>query len=137
MCTTSPRLARTPDVGTNSWGSGRIGIFQYALPQPGPLGGPLFWGSDFVVVLFDSHNGLQMDPNRYTGRDYVSPSGKTMSREYEALFERLSLSLSLFSQVVYCYSDWSERVQMDSRLDIESRALAERARTESIKPFCL
>ena len=49
----------------------------YALPQPGPPGGPFYWGSDFVVLVFASHNGLQMDPRQYTGLDYVTPLGKT------------------------------------------------------------
>ena len=37
---------------------------QFALPQPGPPGGPLCWGSDFVVLVLDAHNGR---PHHYTG----------------------------------------------------------------------
>ena len=57
--------------------------------------------------------------------------------------------LSRFSQVVYCYSDCSERFGMDEQLEQDSRVLAARARGYGliaysmashwglIKQFCL
>ena len=33
---------------------------QFALPQSGKPGGAPYWGSDFIVVVVDAHNGNQM-----------------------------------------------------------------------------
>ena len=47
-----------------------------------------------------------------------------MYEEYQAFFDELSY----FAQVVYCYSDCSERFQMDPALDEEARTCAVTAR---------
>ena len=117
---------------------------HYALPKLGKPDAPSFFGSDFVVIVIDAHNGLQMGSS-YTGFKYKTPTGKTMYDEYKAFFEELSC----FAQVVYGYSDCSERFQMDPRLDEEALTCAVTARQyglipyslkdhwETIKPFCL
>ena len=115
-----------------------------ALPKSGKPGAPAFFGSDFVVIVVDAHNGLQMG-NNYTGLKHKTPTGRTMYEEYQTLLDELSY----FAQVVYGYSDCSERFQMDSTLDEEARTCAVIARNyglipyslrdfwETIKPFCL
>ena len=117
---------------------------QYALPKSGKPGAPSYFGSDFVVIVIDAHNGLQLG-NNYTGLKYKSPTGKTIFEEYHAFFDELYY----FAQVVYGYSDCSERFQMDPTLDEEARTCAVVARGfgmmpyslkdfgETIKPFCL
>ena len=57
---------------------------QYALPQTGsPAAKPRF-GSDFIVIMRDAHNGLQMTTSRYTGLDHIGPS-KSVYTEYNNL----------------------------------------------------
>ena len=73
----------------------------------------------------DAHDGLQMHTTKYTGLSYVTPSGKDVYAEYNIFFEELTR----FSQVVYSYSDCVVRFDMEKRLDIESRTLAQFART--------
>ena len=60
--------------------------------------------------------GLQLG-NSYTGLKHRTPTGKTVFEEYHAFFDELSY----FAQVVYGYSDCSERFQMDPTLDEEAR----------------
>ena len=117
----------------------------YGFTKPGKAGEGTFFGSDFVILWFDAHNGLQMHPLFYTGLNYVSPSGRTVFQEYKMLMEEVSR----FSQVVYCYSDCPERFGMDMRLEQEARVLAATARDyglianslasfgDLIKPFCV
>jgi hypothetical protein len=50
---------------------------QYALPNSGKPGAPAYFGSDFVVIVIDAHNGLHLG-NKYTGLEYKSPTGKTI-----------------------------------------------------------
>jgi len=83
---------------------------QFALPKSGKPDAAPYFGSDCVVIVIDAHSGLQMGSN-YTGLSFVLPSGKTTYREYCAFMEKLYH----FTQVVYAYSDCSERFQMDSR----------------------
>ena len=45
--------------------------------------------------------------------------------------------LSHFSQVIYAYSDCSERFQMDPRLDEEARTCAVITRSYGLIPFSL
>ena len=81
---------------------------QFALPQSGKHGGAPYWDSDFIVVVVDAHNGLQLIPNQYTGLGYTSPIGKTVYQAYEEFMDKLSH----FAQFVHCFSDCSERFQM-------------------------
>ena len=116
---------------------------QFALPKLGQPDAAPYFGSDFVVIVIDAHNGLQLG-NNYSGLSFMCPSGKTMYQEYCAFTE-----LFHFSQVLYAYSDCSERFHMDSRLDEKARACAVIARRyglsplslapfwETIKPLCL
>ena len=117
---------------------------RFGFRKPGKPGEGVYFGSDFVVLRFDAHNGLQMHSLCYTGLGYKTPSGRTMFEEYRMLFEELSH----FSQVVDCCSDCPERFGTDPRLEQESRALASVARDYgivtysmssvwgSIRPFC-
>ena len=50
---------------------------QHALPKWGKPGAPPYFGRDFVVIVVDAHNGLQLG-NTYTGLKYKSPNGKTV-----------------------------------------------------------
>ena len=113
------------------WENRRI---QHAPPQPGKPGGAPYGGSVFVVILIDAHNGLQMDANQYTAPGYKSPTQKTMYQESTRNSWRSS---PIVAQVVYCYSDFAARFQLDSRLDEESRALAEMARMYGLIPYSL
>ena len=61
-----------------------------------------------MVIVVDAHNGFQLR-NNYTGLKHNTPTGKTVFEEYHAFFDELSH----FAQVVYGYSDCSERFQMD------------------------
>ena len=97
---------------------------QYALPQSGVPGVRPRFGSDFLVIVCDAHNGLQMNKSGHTGLEHIAPSGKTVYVEYHTLMEELTH----FSQVVHCYSDCAARFDMESRLDHESRALTDIAR---------
>ena len=118
---------------------------HYRFRKPGKLGEGVFFGSDFVILWFCAHNGLQMHPHHYTGLNFISPSGRSVYQEYKMMFDELAH----FSHVVYCYSDCPERFGMDMRLEQESRALASIARDyrlitycvsgfwDSIKPLCL
>ena len=118
---------------------------QFGITKPGKPGEGAFFGRDFVVHWFDSHSGLQMNTSRYTGLNFVSPSGKTVFDEYKLLMEELSR----FSQAIYCHSDCPERFGMDGLLEHEARVLAATARDyglitysmashwDLIKPFCL
>ncbi|MFM7980417.1 MAG: hypothetical protein ACKPKO_13975, partial [Candidatus Fonsibacter sp.] len=38
----------------------------------------LQFGSDFVVLVFDAHNGMQMSGTRYTGLRFITASGNTV-----------------------------------------------------------
>ena len=71
-----------------------------ALPRPpvadGELQPPPLFGSDFIVLVFDAHNGLQMTDSVYTGLQFGTPNGRTMYDEYRSFMEELSH----FSQVV-------------------------------------
>ena len=55
---------------------------QFGFAKPGSPGEGTFFGTDFVVIWFDSHNGLQMTAKRYTGFGFISSSGKTMFEAY-------------------------------------------------------
>ena len=68
---------------------------HYALPKSGKPGAPAFFGSDFVVIVVDAHNGLQLG-NQYTGLKHKTPTGRTIYEEYQAFFDELSY----FAQVV-------------------------------------
>ena len=85
---------------------------QYALPKSGKPGAAPFFGSDFVAIVIDAHSGFPLG-NNYTGLNHKVPNGETIFEEYNAFFDELSR----FSQVVYGYSDCSERFHMDSALD--------------------
>ena len=37
---------------------------QFALPQSGKPDGAPYWGSDFIAVAIDAHNGLQQLSNQ-------------------------------------------------------------------------
>ena len=50
---------------------------QYALPKSGKPGAPDYFGSDFVVIVIDAHNGLQLGSN-YIVLKYKSSTGKTI-----------------------------------------------------------
>jgi hypothetical protein len=52
---------------------------HYALPKSGKPGVPAYFGSDFVVIVVDAHNGLQLG-NNYTGLKHKTPTGKTVFR---------------------------------------------------------
>ena len=62
-----------------------------------------------------------------------TPTGKTVFEEYHAFFDELSY----FAQVVYGYSDCSERFQMDPMLDEEARTCAVAARDSGLIPYSL
>ncbi len=47
---------------------------HYAVPKSGKPGEPPYFGSDFVVVVMDAHNGLQMKNNTYTVFQYQCSS---------------------------------------------------------------
>jgi len=105
----------------------------------------LQFGSDFVVLVFDAHNGLHMSGTKYTGLQFVTASGNTVFDEYRKLMEELTS----FLQVVYGYSPCWERFDMDRRLGEEAHVCAALATAwghitydlsdfwESIRPFCL
>ena len=40
------------------------------------------WGTDFVVIVIDDHNRLQMEAHRYTGLDHVGANGETAIAGY-------------------------------------------------------
>ena len=105
---------------------------QRALPKSGKPGAPAYFGSDFVVIVVDAHNGLQLG-NNYTGLKHKTPTGKTVFEEYHAFFDELSY----FAQVVYGYSDCSERFQMDPTLDEEARTCALAAKGFGLIPYSL
>ena len=63
---------------------------QYALPKSGRPGAPPYFGSDFVVIVVDAHNGLQLG-HSYTGLKYKSLTGKTIFEEYNAFLFRLAV----------------------------------------------
>ena len=86
---------------------------QYALPKSGKPGAPPYFGSDCVVIVIDAHNGLQLG-NAYTGLKHKPPTGNTIFEEYNACC--FLDELFYFAQVVYGYSDCSERFQMDPTL---------------------
>ena len=50
---------------------------QYALPKSGKPDAAPYFGSDFVVIVTDAHNGLHMG-NSYTGLKHKSPIGRTI-----------------------------------------------------------
>ena len=56
---------------------------QFALPQSGKPGSEPFWGSDFIAIWIDAHNGLQMLGDRYAGLDYISLAKKSVYVEYQ------------------------------------------------------
>ena len=51
--------------------------FQFALPKSGKPDVAPYFGSDFVVIVVDAHNGLQMGSS-FIGLSFKSTSGKTM-----------------------------------------------------------
>ncbi|MFM7978846.1 MAG: hypothetical protein ACKPKO_05980 [Candidatus Fonsibacter sp.] len=65
-----------------------------SLPRPQVAAGdphpPLLLGSDFVALVIDGANGLQMKDNVYTGLEFGAPNGNTMYQEYRALMEEFS-----------------------------------------------
>jgi hypothetical protein len=91
----------------------------------------LRFGSDFVVLVFDAHNGLQMHPTKYTGLDYTTKSGKTMFQEYDMLMKELEP----FSQVVYGYSACPETFGMDSQLERDRAPRSQRHTRSSRIPL--
>ena len=117
---------------------------QYALPKSVKPGAPAYFGSDLAVIVIDAHNGLQLG-NNCTGLKHRTPTGKIVVEEYHAFLDELYYS----AQVVYGYSDCSERFQTDPTVDEEARTCAVAARSyglipyylkyfwETIKPFCL
>ena len=102
---------------------------HYGFRKPGKPGDGVYFGSDFVILWFDAHNGLHMNLLYYTGLNYMTPSGRSIYQEYKMLFDELFH----FSQVVYCYSDCPERFGMDQ----EPRALASIARDYGIIMYCV
>ena len=62
---------------------------QFALPQSGKPGERPRFGRDFVVLVIDANNGLQMLDHRYTGPGYISPAGESVYDEYGRLMEKL------------------------------------------------
>ncbi|MFM7990148.1 MAG: hypothetical protein ACKPKO_63615, partial [Candidatus Fonsibacter sp.] len=50
----------------------------------------LQFGGDFVVFVFDAHNGLQMSGTIYTGLHYKMAMGNTVIGEYRMLIEELT-----------------------------------------------
>ncbi|MFM7987782.1 MAG: hypothetical protein ACKPKO_51570, partial [Candidatus Fonsibacter sp.] len=80
----------------------------------------LQFGSDFVALVFDAHNGLQMSGMTYTGLQYKTAVGNTVFDEYRKLMEEVTS----FSQVVYGYSPCWEIIDMDRRLGEEAHACA-------------
>ena len=50
---------------------------QLALPKSGRPDVAPYFGGDFVVIVIDAHNGLQMG-NNYSGLSFVCAPGKTM-----------------------------------------------------------
>ncbi|MFM7990521.1 MAG: hypothetical protein ACKPKO_65500, partial [Candidatus Fonsibacter sp.] len=80
------------------------------------VGSPTPVWSDFIVVVIDAHNGLQMHDSTYTGLEYRSPAGRTMFDEYCLFMDELTS----FSQVVYGYSPCYERFDMNPRLEVEA-----------------
>ena len=50
----------------------------------------LQFGSDFVAIVIDAHNGLQMKDTVYTGLEYRSPAGRTMFEEYNSFMDELT-----------------------------------------------
>ncbi|MFM7986202.1 MAG: hypothetical protein ACKPKO_43505, partial [Candidatus Fonsibacter sp.] len=105
----------------------------------------LQFGSDFVGIVLDAHNGLQLHATKYTGLEYVTAMGTTTFDDYKMLMKELSS----FSQVVYGYSPCHERFALDARLDSDASACAAIATSfgivpysladfwDRIKPFCL
>ena len=72
-----------------------------------------------VVIVLDDHNILQLDTNRYTGLGHVGANGWSAIEDYVLFFDLLTR----FAQVVYGYSDCSDRFGMGSQLDIDCMAL--------------
>ncbi|MFM7986243.1 MAG: hypothetical protein ACKPKO_43715 [Candidatus Fonsibacter sp.] len=71
-----------------------IETFRLALPSMNPdvsVTSPrqLQFGSDFIVIVIDAHNGLQMKDAVYTGLEYRSPAGRTMFDEYNSFMDEL------------------------------------------------
>ena len=83
---------------------------QVVPPQSGKPGGAPYWGIDFVAVVIDAHNGLQMDANRYTGLAYKPITQKTTYQAYEGRD-----GADIWTSIPYMFSNF----------------------WESIKPFCL
>ncbi|MFM7978844.1 MAG: hypothetical protein ACKPKO_05965, partial [Candidatus Fonsibacter sp.] len=99
--------------------------FRLALPSMNPdvsitSARQLQFGSDFIGIVIDAHNGLQMKDSTYTGLEYRSPAGRTMFDEYCLFMDELTS----FSQVVYGYSPCYERFDMNPRLEAEAHACA-------------
>jgi hypothetical protein len=60
---------------------------QYALPKSGKPGAPAYFGSDFVVIVVDAHNGLQLG-NNYTGLKTQDPDRQYCFRGIPRLLRR-------------------------------------------------
>ncbi|MFM7988660.1 MAG: hypothetical protein ACKPKO_56045, partial [Candidatus Fonsibacter sp.] len=84
------------------------------------VGSPTPVWDDFVVIVIDAHNGLQIKDSIYAGLEYRSPAGRTMFEEYSLFMDELAS----FSQVVYGYSPCYERFDMNPRLEVEAHACA-------------
>ncbi|MFM7984829.1 MAG: hypothetical protein ACKPKO_36460, partial [Candidatus Fonsibacter sp.] len=78
------------------------------------------FGSDCVVIVSDSHNGLQMKGSTYTGLEYRSPAGRTMFEDYSLFMDELTS----VSQVVYGYSPCCARFDMNPKLETEAHVCA-------------
>ena len=91
----------------------------------------LQFGSDFVVIVLDAHNGLQLHATKYTGLDYKTALGTTTFDDYKLLMKELTS----FSQVIYGYSPCHERFGMDIRLESDASACAAIATSFGIVPY--
>ena len=72
-----------------------------ALPHPPypetQLQPPLMFGSDFIVLVFDAHNGRQWSNTAYIGLEFGTPNGRTMYEEYPCTHGRVELLVSIGS----------------------------------------
>ncbi|MFM7981737.1 MAG: hypothetical protein ACKPKO_20705, partial [Candidatus Fonsibacter sp.] len=50
----------------------------------------LQFGSDFVVLVFDAHNGLRISGTKNTGLNHNTALGNTVFGEYRLLMEELT-----------------------------------------------
>ncbi|MFM7982210.1 MAG: hypothetical protein ACKPKO_23110, partial [Candidatus Fonsibacter sp.] len=80
----------------------------------------LQFGSDFIVIVIDAHNGLQIKDSTYSRLEYRSPTGRTMFDEYNLFMDELTS----FSQVAYGCSPCYERFDTNPKLEVEAHACA-------------